>query len=338
MARKTQGDMRASPRGSVRDRRDTKRGATVIPRPGDGDFEDVHWALSAASTLWERGEDSEALKWLRRAASAAAERDADARAVELFKAAAEVASFIDARKTVKGLAPTPPDSVAPAAPDLPVPLTVPKPAATPQPVPKPVAAPPPLPNAVAAPIVPRPAAAQAREPVTRPAPQTRTPAGRPGARIPRALVGLNFDDAEENTLVRPETAVRRALMAIDPDYARRTDYHDEEPSSQPPSSQGEWPEGDEKSEREDTERRSSSAGTSSASGASDAGAAAKLPGALPAVRVAVLPIPEERDVRLVFLSPGAEPPPGVAVAMLVPVSEEDARRLASVYEETDSKV
>src|SRR5205823_14961993 len=62
MARKTHGDLRASPRGAGR--RDTKRGITVIPRPGDADFEDVHWALSAASTLWERGEDVEALKWL----------------------------------------------------------------------------------------------------------------------------------------------------------------------------------------------------------------------------------------------------------------------------------
>ena len=58
----------------------------------------------------------------------------------------------------------------------------------------------------------------------------------------------------------------------------------------------------------------------------------------PGMRVAVLPIPEERDVRLVFLGPGAAPPPGVAIALLVPQSEEDARRLAMIYAACDAKL
>jgi hypothetical protein len=59
---------------------------------------------------------------------------------------------------------------------------------------------------------------------------------------------------------------------------------------------------------------------------------------LPTMRVAVLPIPEEGDVRLVFLGPNEQPPPGVAVAMLVPSTPADAELLADVYNETDAKL
>lgn len=67
----------------------------AIPPPSDTDSEDVHWALSAATSLSEQGDGVEALKWLRRAANAAADKDADARAVELFKAAADLASILE---------------------------------------------------------------------------------------------------------------------------------------------------------------------------------------------------------------------------------------------------
>lgn len=62
-----------------------------------------------------------------------------------------------------------------------------------------------------------------------------------------------------------------------------------------------------------------------------------VPG-LAAFRVAVLPIPEERDVRLIFISPGQEPPPGVATALLVPPSPEDARLISEIYNDTDAKL
>ena len=52
----------------------------------------------------------------------------------------------------------------------------------------------------------------------------------------------------------------------------------------------------------------------------------------------MLAIPEERDVRLLFIPPGASPPPGVAVALLVPPSEEDARLIHEIYEDTDAKL
>jgi hypothetical protein len=52
----------------------------------------------------------------------------------------------------------------------------------------------------------------------------------------------------------------------------------------------------------------------------------------------VLPIPDERDVRLVFLGPDAAPPRGVVVATLVPATDEDARRLATIYATTAAKL
>ncbi|MBW2459872.1 MAG: hypothetical protein JRI68_35600, partial [Deltaproteobacteria bacterium] len=66
----------------------------TIPQPTHVDDEDVHWALSTATTLWSRGERVESLKWLRRAANAASDRGHDLRAVELFKTAADVATRI----------------------------------------------------------------------------------------------------------------------------------------------------------------------------------------------------------------------------------------------------
>jgi hypothetical protein len=411
MARKPQADnrplQRAPTRDRIRDGQQTGRESARagIPQPSDADFEDVHWALSAASTLWDRGEDTEALKWLRRAASAAAERDADARAVELFKAAAEVASDLEARRRAKQAQPVPDSSPPPPAEEMPVPLVVakfpPRPATSP---PRPGATRAPAARAsepsTATPVQRASAASEARK--TQPTPKKPAPprAGRYGTdstivppvppepsviESPRPL-GLRFDESEEETFVRPETLVRRALMAIDPDYARRTDYSDWEESSSDdgpdestPSRGDSWETGGrascgdswetgERASRGDswesggrgsqaesaapstdrdrdakTQRRAEAALDSAAapnrsrapSGGQQAG---PVPGALPALRVAVLYIPEERDVRLVFLPPDAEPPEGVAVALLVPLSEIDAQRLAQVYADCDSKL
>ena len=359
MARKPQGDTRP-PRTPARERRDSRRSA--IPRPSEADFEDVHWALSAASTLWDRGEDTEALKWLRRAASTAAERDADTRAVELFKAAAEVASDIEVRRRAK--------PAAPPAPEIPLPLTTPKPPATTpklpataptlsatEPFPAPALKPPEAPRpAVRSPAVPRasdpkvPPPSSARRPtVPRVAryglDSTILPAVPPEPALseaPRPLIGLRFDESEEETFVRPETLVRRALMAIDPDYARRTAYTsevDDAPDSALPSSiaGSSWDDSS-GSLASPASHASNPLDVPTARAATRASGAPHLPGALPAVRVAVLPIPDERDVRLVFLPPDAEPPPGVAVALLVPLSEEDARRIAELYRECDAKL
>jgi len=66
----------------------------TIPQPNNADDEDVHWALSTATTLWSRGDRAESLKWLRRAASSASDCGHDMRALELFKAGADVASLL----------------------------------------------------------------------------------------------------------------------------------------------------------------------------------------------------------------------------------------------------
>jgi hypothetical protein len=63
-----------------------------------------------------------------------------------------------------------------------------------------------------------------------------------------------------------------------------------------------------------------------------------MPGGLLTLRVAVLPIPEEGEIRLLFLSPGEEPPPGVATALLVPPTQRDAELLAKLYDESDAKL
>jgi hypothetical protein len=47
---------------------------------------------------------------------------------------------------------------------------------------------------------------------------------------------------------------------------------------------------------------------------------------------------EEGDVCVLFVPPGAEPPPGVAAAVLVPTSERDAEVLARIYTDSDAKL
>jgi hypothetical protein len=406
----------------------------VIPAPREDDFEDVHWALSAANTLWERGEDAEALKWLRRAASAAADRDADVRAVELFKAAADVAGVVDARQQVReseseaaadSSAATqamrarkqPPRPVAPApAPPMGPPAGGTRPrsrainrghasAGGAQPpqhfVPRPQGrsstsdqtGPPPPPRT--GPPPPNPRLTQAGPPAhLQPvAPKESAPAPRPASSEPRDLVpkvppeptlserfaGLPYkaDNAEEDTFIRPETMLRRALMAIDPNYAERTeidtdDLEELEPEEEDSSPGAFTPERPYVTptiddEEEDTAKRRQGGGVevpddpddektrervgdlvaaadrrksnapSPAPQARAQSSSGLVPG-LAAFRVAVLPIPEERDVRLIFIPPGADPPPGVATALLVPPSPEDARLINEIYNDTDAKL
>jgi len=283
--------------------------ASAIPRPHEDDFEDVHWALSAASTLWKRGEDTEAVKWLRRAAGAAADHEADVRAVELFKAAAEIVGALDARQDH------------------------------------------PTPRAQRA----RRQAEQARQAQQaqderlgkRPPKKkdfgrdsTVVPPVPPEPQLSHGVMGLRFDDSEEDTMIRPETAVRRALIAIDPDHDRRTSYdHSDDLWDDWDDAEEVEPEPDDSPDSEPDSGPESEPlpATTTFSGASSTDSPF-VPGALPAIRVAVLPIPEEGDVRLLFLPPGVPAPPGVAVAFLVPPTAEDAQRLAKVYRECDAKL
>jgi hypothetical protein len=182
----------------------------------------------------------------------------------------------------------------------------------------------------------------------------------PIPREPRVMslrrLDFQLDETEEDTFIRPETMVRRALIAIDPGYADRTAY--DGPEERATRARGE---GEESSEIEvdrdvgddgegvdaegvvgesvDGEGVDTQAQTQRRRrkpSPSRDGAAPR--GSLPALRVAVLPIPEDGDVRLLFLPPGAEPPPGVAVALLVPPTERDAELLAEVYADCNAKL
>ncbi len=73
-----------------------------IPSPRDGDSEDVHWALTTAASLQAQGEHVEALRWLRRAVEAAAEASNDGRAIELGKRAADLAQVLGGAPTHRG--------------------------------------------------------------------------------------------------------------------------------------------------------------------------------------------------------------------------------------------
>lgn len=283
-----------------------------IPPPREDDFEDVHWALSAASAMWERGESVEALKWLRRAASTAADRDADVRAVELFKAAADMASIVDV------------DEAAPRTPGEDPPT---------------------------------------RKRVSSNEPRDLVPKVPPPTTVSERLAALGMaGESEEDTFIRPETMLRRALMAIDPQYAERTDYDydgvgdqptprpvpgrilrsSEENAAAPIADPHSMPtpqslDSEELlSDDEPTDPRQQLIKPKNE--APPVAATGPMPGGLLTLRVAVLPIPEEGDIRLIFLSPGEEPPPGVATALLVPPSEEDARLLAQLYAESDAKL
>ncbi len=290
--------MRRVRKPSERERR--ARRASAIPRPREEDFEDVHWALSAASTLWKRGEDAEAVKWLRRAAGAAADHEADVRAVELYKAAAEIASALQEQE----------DHPTPRA-------TVPR---------------------AAIPLRERPTERPPKKEPRYGSDSTVVPPIPPEPELSLGVMGLRFDETDEDTMIRPETAVRRALIAIDPDHDRRTSYdHSADLWEDWDDAEEVEPEPDESSTGEELsgEQQVGASPDGSGSVRSDP---SSVPGALPAIRVAVLPIPEEGDVRLLFLPPGVAAPPGVAVAFLVPPTAEDAERLAKVYRECNAKL
>jgi len=323
--------------------------AISIPPPDDDDFEDVHWALTAATTLWERGEDGEALKWLRRAASAAADRDADVRAVELFKAAADVASVLESGEPPKARPSRPAPAVG-ASPDPGPPGPGSREVEPSDPNEGDRRTPPPLP--------PRPTRRGAPAPPPRPgAPSNVVPAVPPEPRVSdKPASARPMDDSEQDTFILPETQLRRALTDIDPNYPDRVDYQpgqeedDEEdlgtaslpsvpdedrvPRPSGVARRGGWDEDDDEDQDTQVETQRRSRGP-----ANQRKHRTLVPvGVLPALRVAVLHIPEEGDVRLLFLPPGATPPPGVATALLVAPSQRDAELLTEVYAKCDAKL
>ena len=70
-----------------------------IPQPMDSDHEDVHWALSTATSLQAQGDVVEALRWVRKAISAAVANGHKARAQELSRAAARVEASLSGALT-----------------------------------------------------------------------------------------------------------------------------------------------------------------------------------------------------------------------------------------------
>jgi hypothetical protein len=74
----------------------------AIPSPIDGDSEDVHWALTTASSLARRGELQEALRWLRRAAAAARAAEQQVRAVDLERRASAYELALTGAPTMHG--------------------------------------------------------------------------------------------------------------------------------------------------------------------------------------------------------------------------------------------
>ncbi|MSP25656.1 MAG: hypothetical protein EXR75_10920 [Myxococcales bacterium] len=356
-----------------------------MPRARESDVEDVRWALSVAATLIDGADPSEALKWLRRAAEVASDHDDDARATELLIAAGRLAGATADRRS-KNDEPTP----APA-PAIAQTLTSPE-----------------SPTTGSAKVTLREA----------------YPSARPREKLTRALdaIGLRFHDPGEDTVVQPATRVRRALMALDPDYARRTELddasaHDDEArgdglasvavdggtntSASPHASTGAGSSAGSRASAENVDRGASASaenvgrgvdfasaveinGAAAIGSPSDAGAAydeentprssraewapsrrtpspagrregpvshaepstarraslplSGLPNALPAFRVIVVAIPDESDVRIMFLADGSEAPPGAAVALLVPTSPEDAQRLMAIYATCDAKL
>ncbi len=297
--------------------------AISFPPPEDDDFEDVYWALTAATTLWERGDDVEALKWLRRAAGAAADRDADVRAVELFKAAADVASEIEsadlakAKKRAPGAGPPTSNKGAPPRPDPSGSATSDAEQDGDRRTPPPL---PPRPERRGVP--PAPARLEARSNIVPPSPPEPRVSSKP-------TVGRSYDESEQDTFVLPETALRRALTDIDPGYPERIDYG---------STAGDDGAGDDEDDEEDQDTQVETQRRAKPSTSRPRRRTLVPVGVLPALRVAVLHIPEDGDVRLLFLSPGATPPPGVATALLVPPTQRDAELLTEVYAKCDAKL
>ncbi len=73
-----------------------------FPSPREDDQEDVHWALTTATSLHSRGDTDEALRWLRKAVAVAVACDLDARAIELGRLAADIEESLGAASTQRG--------------------------------------------------------------------------------------------------------------------------------------------------------------------------------------------------------------------------------------------
>lgn len=140
-------------------------GPSLIPPPRDDDEEDVHWALSTAAALWQRGEKPEALRWLRKAAEHALDANRDDRSLELARLAADLGPGVAA------VASTPPPAPA-RAPSIPAPSAPSRPPPHPPPVrvgASPASPAPPARGSVPAPApLPREAARPSAPPVARP--------------------------------------------------------------------------------------------------------------------------------------------------------------------------
>jgi hypothetical protein len=164
-----------------------------------------------------------------------------------------------------------------------------------------------------------------------------------------------MDESEQDTFILPETQLRRALTNIDPNYPDRVDYRpgDEEEDEEnlgtaslpsvpgdPAGSaaRGGWDDDEEDDDEEDQDTQVETQRRAQPSGAKPKRRTLVPIGVLPALRVAVLHIPEEGDVRLLFLPPGATPPPGVATALLVAPTQRDAELLTEVYAKCDAKL
>ena len=274
-------------------------GEWVIPEEQDSDSGEVRAALERARQAWEREAHAETLGWLRRAAGVAAQEDDDMRAIQLFIAAAEVAEVMSQRERA-------PSRVQRTGPR------------------------------------PRPWEEDAAE---------------------------EEADSVKQTVETPRTKLRRAIMAIDPEYAQRVDLDMAGPGRSGPLARamqtasttspaiaflGDEPEDedddddddswsswngrraardtidDDEEERQDDHRR--------AERRSSVSEAPRLTGALPVYRVNLVPIPDEQDVRLLFVSAATPAPRGLASALLVPQSEEDAELLRAIYDGCDAKV
>ena len=137
---------------------------------------------------------------------------------------------------------------------------------------------------------------------------------------------------------KPSAAKPASPAPSQPAASRRPPVHDEAtsdgPDSAPPSGQTSvWTQlPDMESAGPATERPASipDAETRNAAPAA-ARAPKKRPEPLPALRVAVLATSVPGEVRLIALDPADEPPPGAAVAMLVPLTAADGESVTRLF-------
>lgn len=165
-------------------------------------------------------------------------------------------------------------------------------------------------------------------------------------------LGSALDDAGRTTSVMSKTRLRRAMLAIDPDYAARVDF---DPAARLRETRPEHGPIDEAVGSEaaptgrlepleaETERRLAPVERAADVGEPSHVAAAPAAGyeidvALPAYAVNVVFLRDEGDVCLLFVPPGTTPPAGVASALLVPQSARDAEIIDEIYQGCDAKL